>query len=400
MMLRSLTAERIMAGEFELRALSAETVEPFAQLVAQSFLVNQENEQADLARMGYDNGRLLYRGSDIVGGVVLIPMGQWFGGRAVEMTGIASVAIAPHQRGQGAALTLMERCLQELHEQQVALSSLFPAVQALYGRVGYGQAGLRCGWQIRPADIQTAKPSLPVQVLEPNSQVLAPLYGRQARVNSGCLQRADLLWHRLLTPSNDPLYCYGFGEANALSGYVVYTQSRSSRGESLKIRDWVVLSAPAAQSLLGFLYGHRSMIDTVTWWSGPVDRLGRSLPEPKAATLTVCKGWMSRIVHLERALLQRGYPTIDAELHLRVQDELLPANSGLWTLQVDQGRPEIKPGGRGDLGLSIQSLASLYTGLWSAEQLYQMNALEGSPTAIATANCLFSGPTAWMGDFF
>src|SRR6185295_16930186 len=76
-------------------------------------------------------------------GLVLIPMGQWFGGKRVPMTGIAAVAVEPFARGKGAAKRLLVSMLQELQGKGVALSTLYPATQVLYRAVGYEQAGSR-----------------------------------------------------------------------------------------------------------------------------------------------------------------------------------------------------------------------------------------------------------------
>lgn len=388
-----------MPEEFELRILGSEAVEGYAELLAQSFLADRDSEQADLARVGYEHGRLLYRGEDLAGGLILIPMAQWFGGRAVNMTGIASVAIAPHHRGRGAALALMEKCLQELHSQQVALSTLYPAAQALYYKAGYGQAGLRCRWQVATTAIQVHRLSLPVHRLPMNPQGLMPVYDQQARINPGCLQRSPVIWQRILTSEKSPLYGYGFGPENALEGYIVFTQTRSPQGTVLQIRDWAVTSEAAAQSLWGFLNGHRSQIDTVVWHGGGVDWLGRSLPE-QTSTQVSSMAWMTRIIHVEQALLQRGYPSVDAELHLNIQDGLLAGNNGLFVLTVSQGQPSIQRGGHGDVELSIDHLATLYTGLWTAQQLHQMGALRASPSALAMASLLFNGAVPWMPDFF
>ena len=57
---------------------------------------------------------------------------------------------------------------------------------------------------------------------------------------------------------------------------------------------------------------------------------------------------MTRIVDVPAALTERGYPeAIDAELHLRVRDDVLPANDGTFVLHVSGGKAEVRPGGTG-----------------------------------------------------
>ena len=65
------------------------------------------------AIVGLDNMRVLSDGDLVEGGLWVIPMGQYFGGRSVPMTGIAAVGVPPQTRGRGAAHRLMSSMLQE-----------------------------------------------------------------------------------------------------------------------------------------------------------------------------------------------------------------------------------------------------------------------------------------------
>src|SRR5687768_11624390 len=65
--------------------------------------------------MPIEHFRILRRGGRPIGGMNLIPMGQWFGGRAVAMTGIGSVGIDPAERATGAGTAFMRMVLEELH---------------------------------------------------------------------------------------------------------------------------------------------------------------------------------------------------------------------------------------------------------------------------------------------
>jgi predicted acetyltransferase len=110
---------------------------------------------------------------------------------------------------------------------------------------------------------------------------------------------------------------------------------------------------------------------------------------------------MLRIVDVVKALEKRGYPNgVQAELHLEVKDDLITENNGKFILTLANGRTEVTKGGKSELQLDISGLAPLYTGLLSAQKLQLMGKLEGSPTAINTANQIFAGTSPWMPDFF
>jgi predicted acetyltransferase len=107
------------------------------------------------------------------------------------------------------------------------------------------------------------------------------------------------------------------------------------------------------------------------------------------------------VVDLRKALEKRGYPSgIQTELHLEVQDNLLPENNGKFILSVLNGRGEVTQGGKGELKLDVGGLAPLYTGLFTARQLQLAGQLEATETALSTTTQLFAGASPWMPDFF
>ena len=96
-------------------------------------------------RGGIENARLARLGAKAVGGLLEIPMGQWFGGRSVPMLGLAGVAVAPEARGKRVAWALVTHALREARQRGIALSALYPATLTLYRACGYeiGRASCR-----------------------------------------------------------------------------------------------------------------------------------------------------------------------------------------------------------------------------------------------------------------
>lgn len=372
-----------------------------SQLLSQSFVGDPEVELAYMSRIGWEQFRVVRQGDTPLGSLAIIPMGQWFGGQRVPMAGIAAVCIAPEARGGGVALELMQRTVQELHQNRVALSTLYPAVQRLYRRVGYEQGGTHCQWRVAPAEIAVAQPQLPIEPFTPTPAALAPLFQQQAQHHNGLLDRHNLIWHWITTPNkNERCYGYRFGSAPAPEGYLVFIQDHLDQGNRLKILDWATLTPQAVQSFWAFLASHRSQIKQVQWSGAALDWLSLGLPEQPAKQISVIR-WLTRIIHVEAALTDRGYPqTLTGELHLDIRDDLLPANAGKWQLSWSAGQAHVSRGGRGDLSLDIRGLAPLYTGLFSPYQLRQMGYLEGSDPALSIAQQAFSGTAPWLADFF
>lgn len=381
------------------------TAQKLNRILEQCFVSPPGYGDAYLDRVGLANFRGLHQGDRMIGGLATLPMGQWFGGRRVDMTGIAAVGIAPDQRGSGAAVTLMRRVVQELYAHGVAISTLYPAAQRLYRKVGYEQGGHYCGWEIEPRQIQMDQVEARSPAIEPvsleSAEFFRTLYHQQAQRHNGCLDRSPVLWQRILEAvGQEAVYGYCLGTLEQPEGYLLFTQERTDSGTSLQIRDWVCLTTAAGQAFWQFLANHRSQIDRVQWRGAAIDALTLLLAE-QTAKLKFAERWMVRIINVVKALEQRGYPNLNSvELHLDLQDELIAENSGRFVLSVADGQGQVRQGGQGHVKLTIRGLAPLYTGLFSAQQLQQMGLLQGPESDLAIATQLFAGGSPWMPDFF
>ncbi|MBD2778083.1 GNAT family N-acetyltransferase [Iningainema tapete] len=369
-------------------------------ILEQCFTMSPGESKVFFERIGLENFRVIRRDEQIVGGLATIPMGQWWGGERVPMTGIGGVGIAVEHRGTGAALSLMQSNVKELYAKGVAISALYPAIQRLYRKVGYEQGGSYCGWEIPTESIQVKEQPLPITPVSTDYK-FNELYDNQAKLTNGYLDRHQGLWKQLIRPEeNEAVYAYLIGSLDQPQGYIIFSQHRAENSTFIRIRDWVVLTTAAAQTLWCFLSNQRSVIDMVRWKSSPIDLLTLLLPEQNVKQRFVDR-WMLRVVNVVKALEKRGYPPdIQAQLHLTVEDELVAQNNGNFILSVANGRGEVSKGGKGELKLEIKGLAPLYTGLFTPHQLQLMGKLEATQTALLAATQIFAGFSPWMADFF
>lgn len=389
-----------MTPQFEYgKNVNPEDVQRQGNILDQCF-IEGENESY-INRVGVENLRVIHQNEQIVGGLALISMSQWWGGVSVPMTGIAAVGIACQYRGTGGAIALMQHTVKELYTNGVPISVLYPATQRLYRKAGYEQAGSACVWEIPALSIHQEQPLSVKPVVPINLEVFHDLYQKQARLNNGYLDRSQFMWQDVNQPlEKQTLYAYLIGEANQPQGYIIFSQHRDKDGTILRIRDWVVLTTAAAQTFWSFLANHRSQIDKIRWRSSPVDSLSLLLPEQTAKVKHISR-WMLRVVDVVKALEKRGYPTkIQTELHLEVEDDLIAENNGKFILSVANGRGEVTKGGKGELKLDIKGLAPLYTNLFTPQQLQISGKLQATETSLDAASQIFAGSSPWMIDFF
>lgn len=399
-----------MTPQFQYSLLTtSDQTEQLGAILGQCFNFPAGMTQQFMNHLGLENFRVLQQAGQVVGGLGILPMGQWWGGQCIPMGGVATVGIAPEHRGSGAALVMMQQAVQELYAQNIPLSVLYPAVPHLYRKAGYEQAGVFCGWEIATDTIRLKDRSLPIHAVPSlDREIFQPLYNQQARQMNGLLDRHASIWTRILRADPpETVYGYLFGSPQQPEGYLIFSQTRtpdtsilSLRNSVIQVRDWVVLTPAATTAFWTILADHRSQIKTIQWKGAAVDPLTLVLPEQTAKPQTV-ERWMLRIVNVQTALEQRGYAIdFETELHLQVEDDLIPENNRKFVLSVAPGQAEVNPGGRGEMYLSIRGLAALYAGLFTPRQLQLTGHLEASTAALTTASQLFAGPSPWLPDFF
>ncbi len=349
--------------------------------------------------IGHTNTRAVRRDGRTVAGLAIIPMAHWFGGVSVPTGGITAVGVAPDQRGSGVGLWMLRQMLDELHKQDVPLATLYPATTAFYRRAGFERAAHRVVYEAPLSSFSVRDYTLDATPAGAGQhETLKQLYRRQAEQSSAFIDRPDFYWKQILEPKDKPAYAFLVSRDGVPEGYVVFLHA--GWNETLMVRDIVALTPGAGRRIMTLLADHRSMIETVRFVGGANDMILFLMPEQKQKVFRSLD-LMLRIVNVTHALSARGYPpSVQAELHLDLTDELLPANNGRWVLRVADGRGVVEPGGQGRLRMHVRDLAALYTGYYNAIEQRQAGTLTGEPADLAAASLVFSGPRPWLPDMF
>lgn len=374
----------------------------FRAIMGEAFAVPPDRCRQYVELAGRQNIRVVRIDGTVAGGLAVLPKGQWFGGRAVPMAGIAAVAIAPEYRARGAATVLLNETLAELHAAGTPISTLYPATLALYRRVGYEAAGLHIDVTLPAKAIDIRDRSLDVRpATEADESAIQDVYARYAAATAGNLQRTKFHWARVRDVRGEPAQGYVVTRGGALEGYAyVLSQPVAERRYDLRVSDLAALTPEAARRLLTFLADFRTIRDQVRFWSGPADPMLLHLAE-FAYKAECATPWMLRMVDVSAALEARGYPRgIVAEAHLAVRDDVLPRNSGKYVLSVADGRGHVRKGGQGAVDLHIRGLAALYSGLYTPGDVVLAGLGQGKSADVAGLAGVFAGPTPWMRDEF
>lgn len=377
-------------------------VEDFVRILDDCFAVPEPWARSIVEGAGRDTLRFLRGKRGTKGALIQYPMGQYYGGRRVPMTGIGAVGTLPAERGGGVATALMCECIRDIRAAGVPLSVLYPATLPLYRRAGYEHAGSRMRVKVPIAKIGIRERELELRdATEEDRPALRELHERIVRHRNGHLSRNEYLWSRVWSPVRSPARGFVVEEDGAIEGYLFFTRSANEElFQKLTLTDFVAATPRAARRLFSFLGDYSSLGDAVLWHDGPGGPLMQFLPRV-SFEVSVHMHWMLRIVDVAAALEARGYPLgLEGELHLAVEDPVIPENTGKWLLRVADGSGTVEPGGRGELRLGERGLASLYSSYMAAESIALCGMAAGDERTLATATAIFGGPAPGMGDMF
>ena len=388
------------ADDLTFRTARAADLDELARAGGWAFGITTQAAADWLGGVSLDALRVVHR-QRLLGSLMVIPMGQWFGGNSVPMLGVAGVAVAPEARGRGIARSLMRSTLAEARANGIALSSLYPATLTLYRLAGYELAGARFRFTAYLKELPLGGRDHDVHPIEEaDRQDVERAYRAWALVRNGALDRGEYIWRRVRTPREGTARGFLVRGKAGVEGYLYATQRpRATGGYDLILTDFVALSAHAARALLGLLADHRSTGELVVWHGSYPDPLHFELPE-FATTVELHMNFMLRIVHAEAALKARGFPERDADVDLELTDAALPENAGRYRLSVRGGHADVTRGGNGAVRLDVRALATLYSGFVRASDLARSGRVAGDSASLATLDALFAGPPPALGDYF
>jgi len=333
---------------------------------------------------------------------------QWFGGRALPMAGIASVAALPERRDAGLGPEVVRAVLARARAEGALLSTLYPSRTAVYRRLGYEYAGIRAQWRMPLADLPAERAAQTEEFRDTRLDAVRACYRVVAAQQNGMVDSDDDDWWRLRVfrewvPDvvRRGVVVEGSGGVTGYAAFHLETLP-SGWGFGVSCTHLVASSGAGLRSLLGYFRAFRGVGEMLSWHGPPNDPLAL-LAGGGSGTLQAGQTlrFMSRLLDVERALCARGYPAVEGSAVIRVYDELFPENDGAFRLMARGGGLTVVRGDApADAELSVGALSSLFTGYSSPSDLVRAGLMTGDEAALRFLANLFTGPTPWAADHF
>jgi predicted acetyltransferase len=396
-------------SDIDVRVARDDELPDFAALREQGYAIptGLREQWAERMLASGNRERLLgaYRKGRLVGMLNVLAFEQWFGARAVPMGGVASVVVAPEERGLGIAPRMLTRAVELMTGRGEVISTLDPATSWVYRKCGWEHGGLYGVASVRTSELA----ALPGGALRERRAVatdrdaIVAAYNRAAPSRPGYLARPLWLWDDHLG-EQPHRYVYVVERDGRIDGYVSYSQSTARPGYTIWVDDLIAVDNDTERTLWRHLAAHAAQAERVTVAGVSLDALALLLPEQTIRPIGQ-QIWMTRIVDAAGAIARRGYPTgVRAEVAFRLVDPFVAANDGAWRLLVDGGEGVLERlvGSREpELELSVNGLASLFTGWSTSAVLVQSGLARGlAPEVAGNLDAIFGGRRAVMCDDF
>lgn len=317
---------------------------------------------------------------------------QFWHGRAVPLGGVASVYVAPEDRGRGLGRRLSAALLDLMDG--LPLAALFPATSPVYHSTGYEHAGAQYQLIVPAEELRTLAGE-PVELRRIGPGDVADAVAVLRRLH------AEARDHGPIDPGEDEIR-YELAHENiygylADDGYLVYGWDRPGRFVVYRCAAGSPRTSRALWSTVG---SGASVVETVRACISPHDPLLWLLRDRTEEDVRRVS-WMLRVLDAPAAVAARGFPEgLSAEVALAVEDDLRPGNAGGWRLSVSGGAGRLERAGdvAGAVRLTARGLAALYAGIPVAV-LRRAGLAEGGGAGDPPLDAAFAG-TPFMLDHF
>jgi predicted acetyltransferase len=404
----------------EIRQPAPDEVRRFLETGATAFQEELRSEDAEREERVLERERMFaaYEGDRLVGTAADIGLTLTVPGAELPAAGVTYVGVLPTHRRRGILNQLMRTELDAIAARGEPLAILWASEEAIYGRFGYGMATVRMAIDAERGRMRfRGSPPAVGRVRlvddEEAARVLPPIYERVRRETPGMFARSETWWreYRLPDPEHHrhgagPRYFAVLELDGADEAYARYRVKDDWQdgitASSLRVIEAVATSPLADRELWRYLFGV-DLVQKIQAFLLPADHpLFLLVTEPRRLRPRVGDGLWLRIVDVERALTSRTYAA-DGAVTLELVDAFLPANAGVWRLEVSGGEARVSTSdAEPELRLDIADLGSTYLGGFTfAELAGALRVEELAEGAVERADDLFRTRSApWCPEIF
>lgn len=298
-------------------------------------------------------------------------------GREQQVPYIVGVATAPEARGQHLFAPLLQKALELALAQKSIFVILMPINAGIYLPYEFSFYCYRHAYKMPMSQLVLPKAGsdLPVEHVELNAELLAPIYARVTAAWNGVAKRSDFQWHKLLQVSVlENTQCAVVYRDDAAVGYMLYTLA----DETFNVVELLADDFAAQNRLLRYAAQHKSEAREFSWLATQWDKTYLYFSDQNL-TGKLAPFMMARCLDARAALLQLplGANLPEGELVVVLKDKALACNNHRLLLRTALGKLEVvNTTLPEDVSMDMGVFTQLYFGTFSATELWEAGKLQ------------------------
>jgi len=408
-----------MGEKVTIRPATVDDLEVIAHLKVLGFGGSEAIRRADLEnnpRYNYRHVIMAEIEGKPVGTAMAFPTQMWISGVPLQMGAVGAVTTHPDFRRRGIGFMMMQRLLESMAQEGMALSALFPMVYNLYQQCGYAPAAVWHAYSIKPdnAPVFDGRQKVRPFMREDLAAIRSIYRGVELSQADGRLSRSNTWSDKLAIEDARPGNIYPVvydGEAG-VEGYLKYSINED---KVLKVIEMFVSGSAAYRGLWGYM-ANQPDITRIEYLAPADEPILHLLKKPKDSyggnrgwvfddIYHVTTSFMIRVIDVVEALTSRFYPSsMMGNRILKIHDPQLPKNEQLINFRIVDGRPDTIPvnGHSPQLETDIATFSQIICGFLSPEVAHRLGRLQADDDTVTWLSKAMAAKPLFIhkGDWF
>jgi predicted acetyltransferase len=403
-----------MKENFEIRKLAEEQRIPYKMLMRYAFDTSQNtyaNLEGPSDKIPIDWFYGAFDGGILAAGIQYIPYEIRMRSQDFKMYGIAGVATKPEYRNRGIVRDIMLKMFQDMYENHIPISVLFPFKIAFYERLGYKLVNELVYYHFKISDIKYQETDYNMKEVDRINYDIRSVYDKAILKFDYIAKRPEIDYWRRHYKWNYKFICYNGDQP---VGYVlIFFPNKNATGaegrlqhpeRTIVIREAFWLDQTAKQTIFNFLWAHRDQREYI---AGPFpvnEIIIDLLKTPRMLERRIIDNSLLRIIDVKAVLENFTYQVDNFSISFKISDEFCPWNNGIFTLASKDKKINVEFDETStistDIEIDISYFAQLVVGFRTAKELLEFGFVSINQEKLDLLQQLFPKSNNFFFDFF
>ena len=278
--------------------------------------------------------------------------------------GIGAVSTLPEYRDKGAIREIFKALLPESYRNGEVISALVPFNQTFYRKQGYEVVTFQSNYELKPAILSEYKFDGTVTRWNPGEPVddYLKIYNEfAANYNLAMLRDEKSMTEHMKVDKlyQERKFSYIFSRNGENISYITFTDIKNDPAAILHVEESAWVNRDGFQAILAFLGRFEADYGNIQLPLPYGIDLLRVIRSPRAYEIhkTCRHDFMVRVINAKK-LLEVIKKPVDCDFVIKVNDELIPENNGVWRVTSDSVTEAEEP----DLIVSERAFAQMAVG--------------------------------------